>query len=59
MEREGFDPQIVLYLCGSPAERMVKMLADLDARWGSIEGYLAWAGVDDATVAALRERLLG
>mgnify|MGYP006145596223 CR=1 FL=1 len=28
MEREGFDPQVVLYLCGSPAERMVKMLAD-------------------------------
>ena len=58
MEREGFDPQSVLYLCGSPAERMVKMLADLDARWGSIEGYLDWAGVDDATVARLRERLL-
>jgi protein-tyrosine phosphatase len=58
MEREGFDPQIVLYLCGSPAERMVKMLADVDARWGSIEGYLAWAGVSDATARALRERLL-
>jgi protein-tyrosine phosphatase len=59
MEREGFDPQVVLYLCGSPAERMVKMLADLDARWGSVEGYLDWAGVDEATVASLRERLLG
>jgi protein-tyrosine phosphatase len=59
MEREGFDPQIVLYLCGSPAERMVKMLADLDDRWGSTEGYLQWAGVGEETIASLRSRLLG
>ncbi len=58
MEREGFDPQIVLYLCGSPAERMVKMLADLDARWGSTRGYLEWAGVGTKTVEALRAKLL-
>jgi len=58
MEREGFDPQIVLYLCGSPAERMRKMLADLDARWGSAEGYLAWAGMNDETIERLRRRLL-
>ena len=59
MEREGFDPQIVLYLCGSPAERMVKMLGDLDARWGSVESYLEWAGVDASTISALKTRLLG
>jgi protein-tyrosine phosphatase len=58
MEREGFDPQIVLYLCGSPAERMEKMLKDLDARWGSTKRYLDWAGVGEATIASLRSKLL-
>ncbi|MFN2426421.1 MAG: tyrosine-protein phosphatase [Candidatus Binatia bacterium] len=58
MEREGFDSQIVLYLCGSPAERMRKMLVDMDARWGSVEGYLAWTGMGEGTIAALRRRLL-
>lgn len=58
MESEGYDPQIVLYLCGSPAERMAKMLADMDVRWGSVEDYLASTGVAEATVARLRERLL-
>ena len=58
MESEGFDPQIVLYLCGSPAARMRKMLADMDARWGSVEGYLDWAGMREDTVASLRCRLL-
>lgn len=58
MEREGFDPQIVLYLCGSPAERMEKMLKDLDERWGSTEGYLGWAEVGEATIASLRAKLL-
>lgn len=58
MEKEGFDPQIVLYLCGSPAERMEKMLKDLDGRWGSTNGYLEWAGVSGATVDALKRKLL-
>lgn len=58
MESEGYDPQIVMYLCGSPADRMEKMLADLDARWGSVEGYLAWTGMSEATIERLRERLL-
>lgn len=58
MEREGIDPQIVFYLCGSPAERMRKMLVDMDARWGSVEGYLEWARVSEDTVAALRSVLL-
>lgn len=58
MEKEGFDPQIVLYLCGSPAERMEKMLKDLDERWGSTSGYLDWAGVKKETVDALRRKLL-
>lgn len=58
MEREGFDPAIVLYLCGSPATRMEKMLMDLDARWGCIDGYLGWAHVPSATVETLRQTLL-
>jgi protein-tyrosine phosphatase len=58
MEREGFDPQIVLYLCGSPAPRMRKMLSDMDARWGSAEAYLAWAGMGEASIELLRRRLL-
>lgn len=58
MEKEGFDPQLVLYLCGSPAARMRKMLADLDARWGSVEGYLEWNGTTGSTITALRRRLL-
>jgi len=58
MESEGIDPQIVFYLCGSPAERMSRMLVDMDSRWGSVEGYLDWTGMDRATVEALRRRLL-
>ncbi len=58
MESEGFDPQIVLYLCGSPAERMRKMLADMDARWGTVEAYLDWTGTSTETVASLRRNLL-
>ncbi len=58
MESEGYDPQIVLYLCGSPADRMARMLADMDARWGSVEGYLAWTGMAERTFERLRERLL-
>jgi protein-tyrosine phosphatase len=58
MEKEGFDPQIVLYLCGSPAPRMEKMLADLDARWGSVDGYLEWIGLSRDVASSLRRRLL-
>jgi protein-tyrosine phosphatase len=58
MEREGFDAEIVLYLCGSPAERMRKMLADMDEKWGSVENYLDWTGMSAATLDTLRARLL-
>lgn len=58
MESEGFDRQVVLYLCGSPAERMRKMLADMDERWGSVEAYLRWTGMNAEAVDALRRRLL-
>ena len=55
---EGFDPQVILYLCGSPAERMRKMIADMDSRWGSVEGYLDWNGFGAARAEDLRRVLL-
>jgi protein-tyrosine phosphatase len=58
MERDGFDPEIVMYLCGSPAERMRKMLDDMDRKWGSVDAYLAWIGMEQDTAAQLRARLL-
>ena len=58
MESEGFDNEIVLYLCGSPAERMRKMLADMDERWGCAEAYLEWTGLAHDAARALRARLL-
>ncbi len=58
MERQGHDPAIVLYLCGSPPERMRSMLAGLDARWGGIEGYLDWIGLERVAAESLRARLL-
>lgn len=58
MESEGYDPAIVLYLCGSPAERMQKMLADLDDRWKDVDGYLEWIGLRREHAERLRRRLL-
>jgi protein-tyrosine phosphatase len=58
MESEGYDPAIVLYLCGSPAERMRKMLQDLDERWKGVEGYLEWIGLRAERAESLRRRLL-
>lgn len=59
MREAGVDPAIVLYLCGSPAERMVRMLESMDERWGSVEDYLHWTGADTSRlVDALRRRLL-
>jgi protein-tyrosine phosphatase len=58
MESEGYDPAIVLYLCGSPAERMRKMLADLDERWKDVDGYLEWIGLRREHAQRLRRRLL-
>ena len=58
LEAGGFDPQVILYLCGSPATRMRAMIEDMDRRWGSVEGYLDWAGVGERTREALRRVLL-
>ena len=58
MQSEGFDNEIVLYLCGSPAERMRKMLVDMDERWGSVGAYLEWTGMSAGATDELRRALL-
>lgn len=39
-------------------ETMVELLARVRERWGGFEGYVREAGVDDATLAKLRDRVL-
>jgi len=58
LEAEGFDPAAILYLCGSPPQRMRDMLAGMDEAWGSIEQYLETIGVSEQTVVRLRSSLL-
>lgn len=58
MESEGYDPAIVMYLCGSPADRMQRMLVDLDERWTHVDGYLEWIGLRRETAEKLKRRLL-
>lgn len=53
----GLDPAAVLYLFGSPPERMMHMLTGMDVRWRSIDGYLRHIGVREDTVSRLRKRL--
>jgi protein-tyrosine phosphatase len=42
----------------APAEVMTLFLADLDAEYGSVAGYVRAIGVPDEVVTALRDRLL-
>ena len=42
----------------APAPAMAMLLADIDDRWGSVRGWAADAGIDDATVAELQAALL-
>jgi len=56
---DGFDPAAILYLCGSPPQRMRDMLDAIDGTWGSIQDYLDAIGVGEQTVSRLRRRLLG
>jgi len=58
LEAGGVDPTVVLYLCGSPPERMRRLIVDMDARWGSVEGYLDEIGVRESIRESLRRRLL-
>ena len=56
--RRGLSQEAIAYLTSSPPERMRRTLRELDRRWGSVERYLDWIGVDEATVDRLRENLL-
>jgi hypothetical protein len=38
---------------------MVRVLGDLERRYGDVRGYLAAAGLSDAQVERLRSRLVG
>lgn len=46
-------------IAASPAGTMVRVLGALERRHGSVDSYLAEAGVDDRTRRRLRGRLLG
>ncbi len=58
LEAEGFDPAAIMYLCGSPPQRMRDLLAGIDEVWGSIDDYLETIGVGQETLTGLRRRLL-
>jgi protein-tyrosine phosphatase len=42
----------------TPAEGMVRVLEEIERRYGGVDDYLRAAGVDDAQLARLRERLV-
>jgi protein-tyrosine phosphatase len=44
-------------LSQTPAEAMVRVLEEIEARYGDVASYLRAAGLDDEQVARLRERL--
>jgi protein-tyrosine phosphatase len=45
-------------MSASPAEAMIGVLEELDARYGGVRGYLAAAGVSEETIEGARRRLL-
>jgi protein tyrosine/serine phosphatase len=46
-----------LFMQNTPAEAMQRALEQLEREHGSVEGYLAHAGLDEARIERLRERL--
>jgi protein-tyrosine phosphatase len=59
LEAQGLDPDRFRALFGAPRSAMASLLATLDERYGSVEGYLEEeADVDAAVVTALRARLV-
>ena len=47
-----------LRLSGTPAEGMVRVVAEIEARYGDVASYLRAAGVGEAQLERLRERLV-
>jgi protein-tyrosine phosphatase len=45
-------------LAGTPAAGMIRVLAEIEARYGDVASYLLAAGLSEAQVARLRERLV-
>lgn len=58
MLQAGLDQAAIAYLISSPPERMRNMLAQLEARWGGIEGYLDAIGFDADCRRQLRRRFV-
>ena len=59
LERVGVDVDAVLPFLIAPRAVMEGTMSLIRERWGSVEGYLtALAGVDEATIAQLRDALL-
>ena len=58
-QKRGISPHIGRLMMDAPPEAMEATLAFLRGRWGSAAGYLGAIGLDAATVAAVRARLLG
>jgi protein tyrosine/serine phosphatase len=52
-------PDLPAPFLASPAEAMSMFLADLRERYGSVEAYVARAGVTAAEIEAMRDHLLG
>jgi protein-tyrosine phosphatase len=48
----------VVKLSQTPAEAMVRVLEEIEARYGDVASYLRAAGLDDEQVARLEERLV-
>jgi protein-tyrosine phosphatase len=55
----GADPQSFKRLLASEPETMVATLAFIEAEYGSVPAYLAQIGLSEATIAKLRNRLMG
>lgn len=58
-QERGISPHIGRLMMSAPPDAMEATLEFLRGRWGSAAGYLGALGLDAATVAAVRARLLG
>lgn len=58
LREKGLGEDAIEYVSTSPASRMEHLLGRIDDRWGSVEGYLAWAGLPEGASAGLRRTLI-
>jgi protein-tyrosine phosphatase len=57
--RRGGDVESYARMLRSPAGTMSAALDSIDATYGGFRGYLAFAGLNDTQIAALKARLIG